>query len=181
MRHLRLCCAVCLLVWALHFENVSATVILPADFTSVVAESGVIVHGRVTEVRSILTGPRRLIESIVTVAVLESFKGDVGNAVAFRVSQGEVGRYRRVLVGAPAFTEGEQVVVFLTGRPPAMPTVFGLNQGVYRVSRAGTAGAMVMPPPPGTTGRVVRGDPARVPVPISAFARELRAVLERSR
>jgi hypothetical protein len=30
-------------------------------------------------------------------------------------------------------------------------------------------------------GRVVRGDPARAPVPIDAFAREVRSVLERAR
>ena len=41
--------------------SVSATVLLPADFTTVVAESVTIVHGRVVDVTSGLTGPRRSI------------------------------------------------------------------------------------------------------------------------
>jgi hypothetical protein len=159
-----------------------ATVVLPADFATVVSESGVIVHGRVVDVRSEMTGPRRLIESVVTVAVFESLKGAPGASVTFRVPNGQVGRYRRVLVGAPEFAEGDEVVVFLTGRPPAMPTVFGLSQGVYRVTRNAAARAVVTPPPlTAGSGRVARGDPARAPPPIEAFAREVRTILERSR
>jgi hypothetical protein len=63
-----------------------------------------------------------------------------------------------------------------------MPSVFGLNQGLYRVSRDAAARAMVMPPRMvGSDGRVVRGDPARVALPIEAFAREVRAAVERAR
>ncbi|MBI2827814.1 MAG: hypothetical protein HYX77_00905 [Acidobacteria bacterium] len=160
----------------------SATVVLPADFTTVVTEAGIIVHGRVVDVRSDATGPRRVIESFVTVVVLESLKGAPGTSVTFRVPNGQVGRYRRILVGAPEFAEGDEVVVFLTGRPPAMPTVFGLSQGVYRVTR-NAAGRAVVTPPPVTagTGRIIRGDPARGPMPVDAFAREVRTILERSR
>lgn len=173
---------VLLFVFCVSASPAWATVVLPADFATVVSESGVIVHGRVVDVRSEMTGPRRTIESFVTVAVFESLKGAPGASVTFRVPNGQVGRYRRILVGAPEFAEGDEVVVFLTGRPPAMPTVFGLSQGVYRVARNAAARAVVMPPPmTAGTGRVVRGDPARGPMPIDAFAREVRAILERSR
>ncbi|MSO83084.1 MAG: hypothetical protein EXQ53_07285 [Acidobacteria bacterium] len=158
-----------------------ATVVLPADFDTVVNESGVIVHGRVVDVRSDVTGPRRAIESFVTVAVIESLKGAPGTTVTFRVPNGQVGRYRRILVGAPEFAEGDEVVVFLQGRPPAMPTLFGLSQGVYRVTRNAAARPVVTPPQTAGSGRSARGDPARGPMPIEAFAREVRAVLERSR
>ena len=151
---------VCLVTWAVCFEELSATVVLPADFKTVVTESGIIVYGRVVSVRSALTGPQRVIESVVTVAVSSRSKGDVGETVSFRVPNGQVGRYRRVLVGAPEFTEGDLVVVFLQGRPPSMPTVFGLSQGLYRVSRDTAGRVMVMPPPmTETPGRIVRGDP----------------------
>jgi hypothetical protein len=160
----------------------SATVVLPAEFTTVVSESGVIVHGHVVRVESYLTGPQRTIESVVTVSVIQSLKGDAGPTVSFRIPNGQVGRYRRVLVGAPEFTAGDEVIVFLQGRPPALPSVFGLNQGVYRVSRDAAARAMVMPPrATGSDGRIVRGDPARVALPIDAFAREVRAAAERAR
>jgi hypothetical protein len=121
-----------------------------------------------------------VIESVVTLAVAQSLKGEAGATVSFRVPNGQVGRYRRVLVGAPEFAEGDEMVVFLQGRPPAMPSVFGLNQGLYRVARDAAARVMVMPPRTAASdGRVVRGDPARVALPIDAFAREVRAVLER--
>lgn len=165
--------------------DVSATVLLPADFPTVVHESGVIVHGRVIEVRSALAGPQRTIESYVTVAVIAALKGDPGSTVTFRVPNGQVGRYRRILVGAPEFAQGDEVVLFLRGRAPAMPTLFGLSQGVYRVARDEAAQPVVTPPPVIVRGagaeRVVRGDPARRPLPLDAFAREVHAVLEQSR
>lgn len=179
---MRFRCTLCLVACVIWGDRLSATLILPADFASVVTGVGVIVHGRVVDVRSVMTGPRRVIESVVTVAVLEALKGAPGPSVAFRVPNGQVGRYRRVLVGAPEFEEGDEVVVFLTGRPPAMPTLFGLSQGVYRVTRNTAARAVVTPAPvTGGAGRVVRGDPARGPMPIEAFTREVRAIVERAR
>ena len=146
---------------------VSATVLLPADFSTKVTESDVIVHGRVVEVRSALVGPQRLIESVVTVAVAESLKGAAGSTVTFRVPNGQVGRYRRIVVGAPEFAEGDEVVLFLRGRAPAMPVLFGLSQGVYRVTRDEAARAVVTA--------------ARRSMSVDAFAREVHAVLERTR
>ena len=168
---------------ALCIDLAHATVILPADFATVVTGASLAVHGRVISVRSELTGPRRTIESFVTVAVLQSLKGTPGATVTFRVPNGQIGRYRRIVVGAPEFEEGDEVVVFLQGRAPAMPTLFGLSQGVYRVIRDSSARALVTPPPVMARGlqaeRVVRGDPVRTPMPVEAFAREVRAVLER--
>ena len=171
-------CAVCLAIWMLRPECVFATVVLPADFATVVNESGLIVHGRVTDVTSHLVGPARAIESVVTLAVIRSLKGDVGETVAFRVPNGQVGRYRRILAGAPEFARGDEVVVFLRGRSPQMPTVFGLSQGLYRVTRDAAARPMVMPPRMQTSGRVVRGDPGRVPLSVDIFAQAVRAAME---
>ena len=114
--------------------DVTATVILPAALQDVVAGSQTIVRGRVVDVRSELTAGRRSIHTFVTVAVDERLKGDPGATVTFRVPNGQVGRYRRIVVGAPEFAVGEDVFVFLRGTAPAMPTLFGLSQGVYRAS-----------------------------------------------
>jgi len=172
-----------LVLCALCLDGVSATVLLPADFTEVVTQSTIAVHGTVVDVQSGLTGLRRTIESIVTISVITPLKGAPGARVAFRVPNGQVGRYRRVLVGAPEFEEGDEVVVFLQGRAPAMPSLFGLSQGVYRVTRDSSARALVTPPPVMARGvaaeRVVRGDPVRAPMPVDQFAREVRSVLER--
>ena len=171
-----------LLAWAGASSQTSATVLLPADFTTVVTESAVIAHGRVVDITSVLSGARRTIESLVTLQVIDGFKGVSTSEVTFRVPNGQIGRYRRVLIGAPEFAEGDEVIVFLhRGRAPAVPTLFGLSQGVYRVTRTATS-ATVAPPVMArglAAERIVRGDPARAPIAVAAFAREVRAVLER--
>src|SRR5215207_7725101 len=104
-----------------------ATKILPTDFASMVAASPLIVHGTVVDVRAQATAGRRSIESLVTAAVSDRLKGpDVGRVV-FRVPNGQLGRYRRITVGAPEFITGDEVVLFLDGRPPVVPTPYGLN------------------------------------------------------
>lgn len=157
---------------------VHATVVIPAEFTEMVNGSQVIVHGVVTRVNAQIVGSRRTIETVVTVQVLDTLKGAGEATAVFRVPGGEVGRYRRVMVGAPSFREGDEVVVFLAGRPPAMPMPFGLNQGVYRVAR-GADGAMVAPLVVDDGARVVRGDPTRRPLTVDAFAASVRAIVAR--
>ena len=157
-----------------------ATVVLPADFATVVHGADVIVSGRVVDVRAILTA-ERAIESFITVAVDESLKGEAARTVTFRVPNGTVGRYRRITMGAPEFTEGDRVVLFLRAQAPRVPILFGLSQGVYRVAST-PDGDMVMPAPVMARGlaaeRVVRGDPARQPLPLPSFLHEIRQMLE---
>ena len=145
--------------WLVFSPGVNATVILPAEFADVVDGSQLIVYGRVIDVRSEMTAGRRSIHSFVTVAVEQALKGNPGATVIFRVPQGEVGRYRRIIVGAPEFSVGEDVMVFLTGRAPAVPTVFGLNQGVRRL----------------------RGDAASRRLAVESYTRHVRAIVERAR
>jgi len=156
-----------------------ATTVAPADFTEMVNGSQVIVHGAVVDVRAQASGGRGTIETLITVTVVTALKGHAPSAVVFRVPGGQIGRYRRVMVGAPTFTPGEEVVLFLSGHAPAMPMPFGLHQGVYRVARS-AGSAMVTPVVPDGAGRVVRGDPARRPLALDAFARSVRAIVERA-
>src|SRR4029079_8113071 len=158
--------------------RVIGTVLLPADFNELVSGSQFIVQGRDVDVRSQMVGDRRTIESVVTVSVAQAIKGDPGTTVSMRVPGGVVGRYRRVMIGAPSVRPGEEVVLFLSGRPPAIPVPFGLSQGVYRVSRAADGGGFVAPPPL-VEGRVVRGDPARAPMDVNTFVAQVRAAMER--
>ena len=136
-----------------------ATTILPAEFADVVNGSQLIVYGRVVDVRSEMTAGRRSIHSFVTVHVEQALKGSPGATVVFRIPQGEVGRYRRIVVGAPEFAVGEEVMVFLTAQAPAVPTVFGLNQGVRRL----------------------RGDTATRRLALESYTRQVRAIVERAR
>jgi len=157
-----------------------ATVVLPADFTTVVGEADLIVAGRVVDVRSQLS-TERTIESFITVRVADTLKGGPREVVTFRVPNGTVGRYRRITIGVPEFIEGDRVVLFLRTRTTAVPTLFGLSQGVYRVATT-SAGDVVLPAPVLARGlaaeRVVRGDPARAPLPLSEFLRQVRSLVE---
>ncbi len=159
----------------------AATVYVPADFREMVTASQSIVHGRVVDVRAEPTRDRLMVVSYVTLAVETPLKGPFGASVTFRVPGGQIGRYRRVIVGAPQFERGDEVVVFLSARGPSVPYLFGLSQGVYRVARARDGGAVVTPPAILAQGagseRVVRGDPARRALPLESFARQVRAIL----
>lgn len=154
----------------------SATTLVPVDFSEMARESDLIVHGTVVNVTAQMSGARNTIESVVTLWVTDTIKGAALSQAVFRVPGGRVGRYRRVMVGAPTFREGDEVIVFLKGTAPAAPMPYGLSQGVYRVARRGAA-ATVTPLIASEAGRVTRGDPSRRPLAPTAFAAEVRRVL----
>ena len=162
-----------------------ATVYLPVDFNEMVARSKEIAHGRVVDVRGDLTPDRRTIVTYVTIEVEQHLKGNLGESITFRVPGGQVGRYRRIVVGAPQFERGDEVIVFLASRGPSIPYLFGLSQGVYRVARRADGRVLVTPVPAiaggGDSNRLVRGDPARRPLPLETFTREVKAIVESQR
>lgn len=157
-----------------------ATVLVPADFNELAREALTIVHGRVVDVRSQWADGRRRIETVVTLQVHAALKGQPGDAVSVLVPGGEMGRYRSVMIGAPRFREGEEVVLFLGGRAPALPHLLGMGQGVYRVIREpGTGRAVVTPPAlvAAAPGLVVRGDAGRRAIGIEEFSRQVKQAL----
>jgi len=157
---------------------VLATVLVPADLNELAREALTIVHGRVVDVRSQWTDGRRRIETVVTVEVQAALKGQPGDTISVRVPGGDMGRYRSVMIGAPRFREGEEVVLFLGGRAPALPYLLGMGQGVYRVIREpGTGRPLVSPPVASVPGRVVRGDAGRRAVGIEEFRQQVKHAL----
>jgi hypothetical protein len=157
-----------------------ATVLVPADLGDVSREAYAIARGRVVSVETQWTTPdRRSVETIVTLAADVWLKRDLGATVRFRTPGGRIGRYRQIVVGAPEFRAGQQVVVFLGATPPRLPYVIGLNQGLYHIT-VGDGPAVVAPPPvlpaPGGSGKVVRGDPGRRPMALADFERRVRAL-----
>jgi hypothetical protein len=161
----------------------AATVLLPADFNDIVSGSQIIVHGRVVDVRAEWSDDRRQIESYITVAPSSFYRGTPTGSVTFRVPGGQVGRYKQVTVGAPQFAPGEEAIVFLRANGPAIPQVFGLSQGVFRVRVDQRTGRRTVILPilmaRGTNAeRVSRGARARQPLPIDAFTAQLRATVQ---
>jgi hypothetical protein len=121
----------------------AATVLAPADLAEIAAAAVAIVHGRVTAVVSDWRDDRRGIETTVIVRASDYLKGNLGPQVSFRVPGGQIGPYRSIMPGAPAFLEGEEVVVFLSAAGGSGSHMVGFSQGVYRV-RTDSAGRQVL-------------------------------------
>ncbi|MCC7126208.1 MAG: hypothetical protein IT178_15275 [Acidobacteria bacterium] len=160
----------------------AALTVKPMTFTELVTQSVAIVHGRVVDVRGQWTADRRAIDSVITVEAIAYLKGQLGDRVSVRVPGGEAGGYVNVIPGAPRFSTGDEVVLFLTGSGPSIPVVTGTTQGVFRVSRDARSGGVVVTPPvietPASAQRLVRGEPTRRPLPLPAFAAAVQTAQE---
>lgn len=169
-----------LVLATLFAASLEATTVAPLSFEQLVSESSAVVYGRVVDVRAQWTSDRRFIESVVSIEVIKGMKGGAGDSIAFTVPGGQVGRYLNVIPGAPSFTRGDLAVFFLTAHGPRLPVTTGLTQGVYRVQRDASSGAMlVMPPIVETAGRLVRGDAKRKPVALSVFESSVKQIADR--
>jgi hypothetical protein len=155
-----------------------ATVLIPADLGELSRDARAIVRGRVVGVDGRWTDDRRTIETIVTLEAETYLKGALGETLRFRVPGGSLGRYRNIVVGAPRFSVGQRVIVFLGANGPSVPYLLGLGQGVFRVTLGADRQWVVSPPAvmPGPIGPVVRGSAARRVAPLALFERDVRAL-----
>ena len=158
-----------------------ATVLVPGTLADLVRDAQVIVRGRVSGVYPQFADGRRRIETVVVIDADGYLKGDFGEQFVFKVPGGEIGRYRNVMVGAPVFRAGDDVVLFLSSQGPELPHLVGFSQGVLRlVPEAGTGRALVLSPPLDSIGPkprlVVRGDRARRSIPYEDFAARVRVL-----
>jgi hypothetical protein len=162
--------------------NVSAMTYVSVDFPTLVGEARAIVIGRVVALQPRWREGRRGIETVLTLDVERYLKGQFGPTVALAVPGGQMGRYRAVVPGAPAFAEGEELVLFLAADAPGAAHLLGLGQGVFRIMTDRASGLrLVVPEILATvpTGRVkvVRGDVTRRPMPLEQFAGAVRAAI----
>jgi hypothetical protein len=169
--------------------RVGATIVVPADVAELAVDAAAIAHGRIVRVEA-RQGEGRRVERLVTLQVHEYFKGGWGNVVQFRMPGGTLGRYQTVMIGAPDFFEGDEVVLFLGARPeddrdrPARPYVLGMHQGVFRVVADQATGRRMVTPPlvqgagvESTSSPTKRGDVTRVPVELREFQGRIAAAL----
>jgi hypothetical protein len=157
-----------------------ATVIAPMDLNELTISAHAVVYARVTEVRAVVSDDRRRVESVVVAEAVGYMKGNLGRTIVFKVPGGQVGAYRTIMVGAPSFRRGDEVVLFLGTRGPSLPYLVGFSQGVYRVRvDEGTGTRVVVPPPAFSTGETIalkRG--TRTPMALDAFASQVRALAD---
>lgn len=110
-----------------------AAVVLRYDLQTLAQDADVIVVGQVISVESFWVGQR--IKTRARVAVEQGLKGvKGGQQVTVEVPGGGVGDIGQKVPGAPTFSEGESVVLFLTGSLGQAPLkVLGLSQGKVSV------------------------------------------------
>ncbi len=173
--------AIVLLVAALG-RPALATTLVARDLNGLARDARTIARGQVVAVDARWTDGRRSIETIVTLSAETFLKGRLStDTVQFRIPGGSLGRYRRVVVGAPEFRVGQQVIVFLGADGPMVPFLVGLSQGVYRVARGESGELMVTPPPAGSSvaGPLTRG--TRRLAPLAEFEASIRRLAEAAR
>jgi hypothetical protein len=156
-----------------------ATVLIPLELGELSREARTIARGRVVDVQGRWSDDRRRIETLVTLDVESYLKGALGAELQFRIPGGQLGRFRSIVVGAPRFSIGQRVVVFLEAQAPGLPHVLGLSQGVFRI--VASAGRDVVTPAPlvaeaGPGRRVVRGANELRPPSLLAFEQQVRAL-----
>src|SRR3954452_1169434 len=122
-----------LALWLAAPAALRATVLIPIEFRELVAVSSTIVHGRVVDVRAVWVDGRRAIETFLTIDADEYYKGSASRTLTVRVPGGQIGRFRTIVVGAPEFQSGDEVVLFLRAYEGRV-SIVGLSQGAYRVA-----------------------------------------------
>jgi hypothetical protein len=165
---------------ALTSVGLGATVILPATLADLVTGAPVIVHGQVVAIESRWADGRRQIETIVTLRATEYLKGNLGSDVTFKVPGGQMGPYRSVMIGAPTFHEGDEVILFLNAQGPTVPWISGLNQGVFRVAADASGTKVVVPGVPLAAGEGAqggRGGATGQRLRLQAFAEQVKALV----
>jgi len=161
--------------------SAQATVLQSLDVAELTLSASVIVYGRVVEVRPEWVRGGRQIDSLVTVEAQAYFKGSQGRSVSFVSPGGQIGPYRSITPGAPEFTPGAEVVLFLDTARAAhgLPEVIGLSQGALAVSLDGSGQRRVRIPllQPGSEPRF----PAHVSVTLDELGQQLARILAAGR
>ena len=133
--------ALCLL-GLLVLATPAAALMLEVPFDRLARDSDEIVRVKVIGLESRWTDDRATIVTDVTLAVVETWAGDLtpGNSIVLQVQGGEVGEMGIRAEHQPVFAMGEEAVIFLKATPSARWRVYGLEQGKYTVLEDQTVG-----------------------------------------
>jgi hypothetical protein len=115
--------------------------------------------------------------------VVERNKGALGATVTVRMLGGRAGNFYSRVDGVPAFRTGEEVYLFLWGKPEEPYRVLGWSQGTFRIAHDARSGAeRVTQESPSTSfdrrSRQFHSEGIRG-MALPAFQEKLRQALER--
>jgi hypothetical protein len=149
----------------------AGAVMLPASVEELARGSDAVVRGRVLDTAPRWSADGRRIVTEVEVTVSGVWRGAAPGRLRVIAPGGDRDGVAQRVVGAPAFTPGEEVVLFLARRGPSW-RVRGLALGKYRVD-----GAVARPDLRGVAfaaGRVADGERRAGEMPIAEMERRVR-------
>jgi hypothetical protein len=149
----------------------AAAVMAPASVEALARGSDAVVRGRVLDTAARWSADGRRIVTEVEVAVSAVWRGLAPGRVRVTVPGGERDGVAQRVEGAPAFSPGEEAVLFLVRRGPSW-RVRGLALGKYRleggVARPELGGVAFAP------GRVPEGERLAGEMPAGELERRVR-------
>jgi hypothetical protein len=153
--------------------TLAASVTEPLTLGQLAAGATLIVRGSVTDVRAFFVAGRG-IESVATVAVEHTLKGESEPFLAVRVPGGAVGGRRQVTIGAPSLRVNQQAVFFLKRGADNGWRPVGLSAGVIHVRTDPATGRRLVAPVivsgyTASAGPVIRGDGRRRSLSVDEF------------
>ncbi len=110
-----------------------STTLIKLDFADLATQADRIVVGTVAALDSHWEESGRFIHTDVTIDVERYVAGRGPARLTLRTPGGQIGGRGQVAHGAPSFTLGERVLVFLTTWEDGTPKVLGFAQGKSRV------------------------------------------------
>jgi len=114
-------------------------VMIEMNMDELTSGADAIIRGRVSSKSSEWNESKTLISTVVTVDVIESFKGSVNGSVKMRLPGGEVGAVGQKAVGVPVFKTGDEAILFLE-KKDGMWDLIGYGQGKFSIEKDSPAG-----------------------------------------
>ncbi len=130
------------LIWT---SNAAATVMRYADMARLIEISDVIVHGTITEQKTIFDKDRGHIVTNTTLKVKHAFLGDVTQSVRFQQWGGTFEDTTSYIPGDAHFEKNEEVVLFLRRGYDGDNKLYlsALSQAKYKVHRTNSGEAVI--------------------------------------
>ena len=141
-----------LLVWS---HTTGATTLLRLDLDDLTGESSAVVYGKIVASRVEWNSGRTLIYTVYTVAPTEYLKGRLGPVFELYEPGGVLDGLQMSVAGAPAFSVGQEAVLFVWTDPHGQHQVTGFEQGAFPVRADPQTGLQIV-------DRVARLGSARV-------------------
>jgi hypothetical protein len=133
-----------LVLFGVMLMSPSAALCQPKKIVDLSKRSDIVAVGKVASLKSEWTPDKQRIETRVTLSVDEYVKGAAGNSMEVVVPGGEVGAVGELYTHMPKFSQGEEVVVFVSKDKKGRFRVVGGSDGKYDIEHDSLTGKPVV-------------------------------------